>query len=138
MTEQITDILTLGGGALIGKGFSTVSFLLKSLNDARKETHNILMAEFEANEGSMNRAEKTNGGTWMRRAIYLLVAFSFVSIVIAGWMGEPIIIENIATKGLLFWKREVIEYTTINGVPFLDANKTAFLAIVSFYLGAKV
>lgn len=138
MTEQITDILTLGGGALIGKGFSTVSFLLKSLNDARRETHNILMAEFEANESSMNRAEKTSGGVWMRRAIYLLVAFSFVSIVIAGWMGEPIIIENLTTKGFWIFKKEVVDYVTINGVPFLDANKTAFLAICSFYLGAKV
>jgi hypothetical protein len=138
MIDGATDLMTLGGGALLGKAFSTISFMLKALNDARKDAHMMNMEVFDAQERSMERAEKTSGGVWMRRAIYFLVAFSFVSIVIAGWAGHPIVIEHETTKGILLWKRNVVEYVTVHGVPFLSANKTAFLAIVSFYLGAKV
>lgn len=138
MIDGATDLMTLGGGALLGKIFSTVTFMLKALNDARKDAHMMNMEVFDAQERSMERAEKTSGGVWMRRAIYVLVAFSFVSIVIAGWMGHPVVIEHEVTKGFWIFKKQVLEYITINGVPFLSANKTAFLAIVSFYLGAKV
>jgi hypothetical protein len=65
------------------------------------------------------------------------VAFSFISIVVAGFAGVPVVVENEITKGFLFWQRTTMEYISVEGVPFLAVNKTAFLAMVSFYLGAK-
>ena len=130
MTEQITDILTLGGGALLGKGFSTVSFLLKSLSDARQESHKILMAEFGAEEDSMKRAEGTTGGVWMRRAIYLLVAFNVIIWVYAGWEDKTLLMEITKWKGIWPFRKETVDFIELEGVPFLQMNKTAFLAIV--------
>jgi len=130
MTPELVDIATMGGGAVLGKGLNIASTLIKELGDARREAWSL-------GEQSMERAQSITGGMWVRRAIYALVAFSFVSIIIAGFSGKPVIIENEVTKGMLFWQRTVMEYVAVEGVPFLAVNKTAFLALVSFYLGAK-
>lgn len=130
MTPEVLDLATMGGSAMLGKGLNLASAVIKELGAARREAW-----QFE--EQSMNRAEKASGGVWIRRAIYFLVAFSFVSIIVAGFAGHPVVIENEVTKGFLFWQRSVMEYVTVEGVPFLAVNKTAFLALVSFYLGSK-
>ncbi len=130
MSPEVLDLATMGGSAMLGKGLNLASAVIKELGAARREA-------WQYEEGSMERAEKTSGGVWIRRAIYFLVAFSFVSIIVAGFAGHPVVIENEVTKGFLFWQRTVMEYVTVEGVPFLAVNKTAFLALVSFYLGSK-
>ena len=130
MTPELMDLATMGGGAILGKGLSLASKLISELGDARREAWSM-------GEESMQRAAAVTGGMWVRRAIYALVAFSFVSIIIAGFAGVPVVIENEITKGFLFWQRTTMEYIAVEGVPFLSVNKTAFLALVSFYLGAK-
>ena len=130
MTPDITDLVTMGGSAVIGKGLHLASAVIRELSNARREA-------WAMGETSMERANSVSGGTWVRRGIYLLVAFSFVSIIIAGFAGVPVVVENEITKGFLFWQRTTMEYVAVEGVPFLSVNKTAFLALVSFYLGAK-
>lgn len=130
MTPEVLDLATMGGSAVLGKGLNLASSVIKELGAARREAWSL-------GEQSMERAEKTSGGVWIRRAIYFLVAFSFVSIIVAGFADVPVVIENEVTKGFLFWQRTVLEYVTVEGVPFLAVNKTAFLALVSFYLGSK-
>tara|TARA_R110000823_G_scaffold297453_1_gene417574 strand:+ start:395 stop:790 length:396 start_codon:yes stop_codon:yes gene_type:complete len=130
MTPEITDLVTMGGSAIVGKGLHLASAVIRELSNARREAWSM-------GEKSMERAASVNGGVWVRRAIYALVAFSFVSIIVAGFMRVPVIIENEVTKGFLFWQRTAMEYIAVDGVPFLAVNKTAFLALVSFYLGAK-
>lgn len=130
MTPQILDLATMGGGAILGKGLSLASAVIKELGNARREAWN-------REEKSMKRAEAVTGGQWVRRGIYALVAFAFVSIIVAGFAGVPVVIENEVTKGWLFWKKTSMEYISVEGVPFMAVNKTAFLALVSFYLGAK-
>ena len=130
MTPEVTDLVTMGGSAVIGKGLHLASAVIRELSNARREAWTM-------GETSMERANAISGGTWVRRGIYLLVAFSFVSIIIAGFTGVPVVIENEITKGFLFWQRTTMEYVAVEGVPFLSVNKTAFLALVSFYLGAK-
>lgn len=130
MAPELTDLMTMGGAAVVGKGLHLASAVIRELGNARRESWTM-------GEASMERANSVSGGTWVRRGIYLLVAFSFVAIVVAGFAGVPVTIENEVTKGWLFWKRTTMEYVAVEGVPFLAVNKTAFLAMVSFYLGAK-
>ena len=130
--------MTMGGGAFVGKAFNTISSVVQifsKLADAAIERRSLL---FKHSEDSRIRAEKTNGGVFMRRAIYLLIALGFMAVVIAPFFGHPVVVENLVQKGMLFWKKTVVEYTTIEeGVLFLDANRRAFFALVAFYLGAK-
>lgn len=137
MTTEVVDLLTLGGGAIAGKAFGTVTFLLEQLATARRENHILLMEKFDKEEESMERANKVDGGTWMRRAVYFLVAFSVVSVIVAAWYGQDIYVEEQVQKGFWFWKQSVTEFIKVEGIPFFSMNKTAFLAIVSFYLGKK-
>ena len=130
MTPEIIDLATMGGSAIVGKGLHLASAVIRELGNARREAWSL-------GEQSMERANNVSGGTWVRRGIYCLVAFSFVSIVVAGFAGVPVVVENEITKGFLFWQRTTMEYISVEGVPFLAVNKTAFLAMVSFYLGAK-
>jgi hypothetical protein len=130
MTPEMMDLATIGGSAIVGKGLHLVGSVIKELSNARREAWSM-------GEESMERANTVSGGTWVRRGIYLLIAFSFVSIVVAGFTGVPVVIENEITTGFLFWRRTAMEYVAVEGVPFLAVNKTAFLAMVSFYLGAK-
>ena len=87
MTPDITDLVTMGGSAVIGKGLHLASAVIRELSNARREAWTM-------GETSMERANSVSGGTWVRRGIYLLVAFSFVSIIIAGFAGVPVVVEN--------------------------------------------
>ena len=122
----------------MGKAFnvvSTVANVFKTLAEGAVERRSLLHS---LNEKSMLRAAKTDGGVWMRRAIYFLISLGFVAVVLAPFFGQPVVIENLVQKGILFWKKTVVEYTTIeDGIVFLDANRRAFFALVAFYLGAK-
>lgn len=84
-------------------------------------------------------AERTkDGGTWMRRAIYFLIAFSIVSVILAGYVSVPVIVENEVTKGIFFWKKVVTEFVTVNGVLFPAEMRKAFLMLCGFYLGQGI
>ena len=133
----MTELLGMGAGAAVGKSFATLTKLLDSQSDARKEAHSMAMQAMGAEEKSRERANEVNGGVWLRRAVYFLVAFLFVSASLAAWFGLPVVIENEVTKGILFWKKTVIEYTQITGVPLLRVYSTAFTTIVGFVYGSK-
>lgn len=71
----------------------------------------------------------------MRRAIYGIIAFNFFIVLIAPFLGEPVIVENPVVKGILFWKRTVIEFVTVEGVLFPHDIRKAFLMLCAYYLG---
>jgi hypothetical protein len=104
------------------------------------ERNKHFFAVLEAREKSMDAAAKRdpNGGTWMRRAIYALIAVSFLSVIAAGFMDVPVVLEQTASKGILFWKKSVTEFVTINGVFFPPEVRKAFLLLCAFYLGQGV
>lgn len=90
----------------------------------------------ESHDAAAKRAGK--GGTWMRRAIYLLIAGMFAAIVIAGFMKVPVVVETDVHKGILFWQKVVKEFVTIDGVLFPVEIRQGFLALLGFYLGQGV
>jgi hypothetical protein len=137
MTEATVDLLTMAGGATLGKTFNVVSQVLGIFTHMAKAQVERRSALLSLAEKSRERAEKTNGGVMIRRGIYLLISVAFISIIVAGFMQIPVVIENVVTKGAFFWKKEVNEYVTVTGVPFLDANRRAMFALLTFYLGAK-
>jgi len=111
-------------------------WLMRYQTEKNKHYFDVLMAREKSMEAAAHR--DGNGGTWMRRAIYLLIVFSFVSIVVAGFMDVPVVLEQTVTKGWLFWKKTVTEFVTINGVFFPPEIRRAFLLLCAFYLGQGV
>lgn len=138
MTEGTIDLITMGSGAAMGKAFNVVGEVVKVFNTLASGMAERRLGLHNASEDSRKRAEGVKGGVWMRRAIYLLIAMGFASVIVAPFFGIPVVVENVVQKGILFWKKEIVEYQLIEqGVVFLDANRRAFFALVAFYLGAK-
>lgn len=111
-------------------------WFMRYQTESRKHYFNVL----KAREESMNAAaERTkSGGTWMRRMIYGLVAVMLLAVVYAGFVDVPVIVENEVNKGMLFWKRTVTEFVTVNGVLLPTEVRKAFLMLCGFYLGQGV
>ncbi len=123
------DMAAFGGGGFL---FRHIAELTKAARANRKEG-------FELEEKSKEAASGRRGGTWMRRAIYGLVAFAFVSVILAGFLNRSVILEyelHRSLLGLIEWDK--IKHVSVDGVVFLKENRTAFLRLVSFYLGQGV
>ena len=83
-------------------------------------------------------ARTANGGTWMRRALYFLIAFMFVGLVVAGFMNVPIILEQEVPKGFLFWRHMETVYETVQGFLMPTEIRQALVVFLGFYLGQGV
>ena len=89
---------------------------------------------------SADAAEKRggSGGTWMRRAIFLVVALSLVSVWVAPYFDQIVTVEVERTKGMFFWKRDVKEFVETIGVLMPIETRKAFMMLCGFYLGQGV
>lgn len=111
----------------------------ESRNHSYKLTE-LAIKKIKARDDSMNRAaDRTKvGGTWMRRAIYVLVALMMGSMMLAGFMEKELLFEVETQKGILFWKRMVTEYVNATGVFLPPEVRKSFLMLCAFYLGQGV
>lgn len=83
-------------------------------------------------------ARTKDGGTWMRRALYGLIAFTFVSLAIAGFMEIPIILEQEVPKGFLFWRHMETVYDTVQGFLLPREIRQALIVFLGYYLGQGI
>jgi len=118
----------------------SVGFVFRQFAEARREIFDIAKERVVASDASRDAAAARSGegGTWMRRAIYLLIAGMFVSIVVAGFMEVPVVVEVQRKVGFLFWKHMETFFETIQGVLFPVEIRQGFLALLGFYLGQGV
>lgn len=126
--------------ALIPMVTGSLGFVFRQIADSRREVFEIAKEKSILNRESHDAAAKRAGagGTWMRRAIYLLIAGMFAAIVVAGFMKVPVVVETDVHKGILFWQKVVKEFVTIDGVLFPVEIRQGFLALLGFYLGQGV
>lgn len=121
--------------------FGVAGFVFRQYVENEKRKHQQRMAELDAVDQSMDKAAG-RGGTWIRRGIYALVALSMLSVLIAGFVGVPVVVENaVLIKGWvwgLFPDRETTEYVTVEGVLFVKENRRAFIQLLLFYLGQGI
>ena len=121
-------------------GMTAVSLLGGWLMRYMTERNKLFFDVVKARDASMDAAaaRTADGGKWMRRAIYLTVAFTIVAVIFAGFMEVPVVVENQVSKGIFFWKKTVTEFVTVNGVLFPAEMRKAFLMLCGFYLGQGV
>jgi len=126
--------------ALIPLVTSGVGFVFRQFADSRREIFEIAKERSILSNANQDAAAKRagKGGTWMRRGIYFLIAAMFASIIVAGFAGIPVIVETEVSKGMLFWKRMVTEFITVEGVLFPVEIRQGFLALLGFYLGQAI
>ena len=117
-----------------------IGFVFRMFADSRREIFEIAKERALLNQAAHDAAAKRSGagGTWMRRAIYILIAFMFVSIVVAGFMEVPVIVEVERKVGWLFWRHTELFFETIQGVLFPVEIRQGFLALLGFYLGQGI
>ena len=122
---------------IVGSG---IGFTFRQFADTRREIFEIAKERAVLTNAHQDAAAKRDakGGTWMRRSIYFLIAGIFASVMVAGFMSVPVIVETEVTKGILFWKKVVTEFVTINGVLFPVEIRQGFLALLGFYLGQGI
>jgi len=116
-------------------GLSLIGLLTGYFFRYNAERNKAVNDRIAGRDDSMDRASKRDGGTWMRRAIMGVVAFVIVAVIAAGFVNVPVVVENEVTKGILFWKKVVTEFVTVNGVLFPSEVRKAFLMLCAYYLG---
>lgn len=121
-------------------GMTAISLLGGWVMRYMTEKNKLFFDTLKARDGSMDAAAKrtADGGKWMRRAIYITIAFTIVSVTLAGFVQVPVVVENEVTRGILFWKKTITEFVTVNGVLFPVEMRKAFLMLCAFYLGQGV
>lgn len=108
--------------------------------ESLKATREFQLAVAQANSDSHDAAaaRTEQGGTWMRRALYGLIAFMFVGLVVAGFAGVPIILEQEIPKGFLFWRHMETVYESVQGFLLPTEIRQALVVFIGFYLGQGV
>jgi hypothetical protein len=146
MTEAVTDLLVMGGSAGMGQGFRLAASAVGAIGKTfiNLSTHRFEQAihKHDAHEAS-KEAASARGGTLTRR--WLVVAVLMVTVgvfFLPAITGDPIVVEVVREKGGFLWglwpKKEITEFITVNGPLFINENRRAFLAILSFYLGQGI
>jgi hypothetical protein len=121
-------------------GMALIGLVMGFVFRQKAEREKAVNARIVQSNGSMGAAaaRTSNGGTWMRRALFGLIAFVFVAVILAPFLDEPVIVENSVQKGILFWRRTVVEFVSVDGVLFPAEIRRAFMAFIAFYLGQGV
>lgn len=139
MIEWLTSEAGMTALSVVG------GFWMRHQAEKRKEVaaiHKRSIEALSARDQSMNQAaERTkDGGTWMRRAFFGLIAFMFVAIVVAGFVHTPVVHEITDNKSALwgFLKKTVTTFVTTEGVFLPPEIRQAFLMLVGFYVGQGV
>lgn len=124
-SEAGLSLLTLVGG-----------WVMRFQTEKNKMFFDVLLAR----DTSMDKAaERTkDGGTWMRRALYCLVAVMFLTVLVAPFVGIPVTVETEVTQGILFWKKTVTEFVEVTGVLLPIETRKALLMLLAFYLGQGI
>lgn len=130
-------ILSEPGLAIIGP---ILGNYFRQKAESLKATREFQLAVANANSASHDAAtaRTKDMGTWMRRALYGLIAFVFVSLVVAGFMGIPIILEQEVPKGFLFWRHMETVYETVQGFFLPVEIRQSLIVFIGFYLGQGV
>lgn len=128
--NAVTDIATMGGGALAGFAFRQIAQVMATYQAN-------LLSNQKASDESRDRAA-SRGGKWIRRGLYMLVAAGFLSVIVAGFMEVPVVVETARKVGWWPFRQEITEFITIDGVLFLKENRQAFLAMLTFYFGQAI
>jgi hypothetical protein len=104
------------------------------------ERTKMMFDVLKARDTSMDLAAKRtkDGGTWMRRALYFLMAGMFLAVLVAPFVGLPVAVEVEVSKGILFWKHTVKEFVEVTGVLLPIETRKALLMFLAFYLGQGI
>ena len=132
------EILTMGGGALVGFFFKLVA---KRAENEQKRFE-MIMREKNFIEESANNAVKRvpiEAGKWVRRLIVVSVLFGVIlAPFVVTFLNHPIVVEEIITRkilwGLLGTRTEPV-FIEIEGYLLVPEIRQALTAIIGFYFG---
>tara|TARA_Y100000310_G_scaffold101868_1_gene99990 strand:- start:382 stop:810 length:429 start_codon:yes stop_codon:yes gene_type:complete len=132
------EILTMGGGALVGFFFKLVA---KRAENEQKRFE-MFMKEKQFVEESANNAVKRvpiEAGKWVRRLIVVSVLFGVIlAPFVVTFLNHPIVVEELVTRkilwGLLGTRTEPV-FIEIEGYLLVPEIRQALTAIIGFYFG---
>ena len=132
------EILTMGGGALVGFFFKLVA---KRAENEQKRFE-MIMREKNFIEESANNAVKRvpiEAGKWVRRLIVVSVLFGVIlAPFVVTFFNHPIVVEELITRkilwGLLGTRTEPV-FIEIEGYLLVPEIRQALTAIIGFYFG---
>lgn len=122
-------------------GMSLIGLILGWFFRYKQERDSQILELIARQNQNMNDAEKrTNRRFWVVgdtfRAMMLgLIVFSFVAVIIAGFVNVPVVLEVMHQRGWLFWKKDVSKFVEVNGVFFPPEIRKGLMLMMAFYLG---
>jgi hypothetical protein len=132
------EILTMGGGALVGFFFKLVA---KRAENEQKRFEMIMKDKHFVEESTNNAVKRVpiEAGKWVRRLIVVSVLFGVIlAPFITTFMNHPIVVEEMITRkilwGLLGTRTEPV-FIEIEGYLLVPEIRQALTAIIGFYFG---
>ena len=122
-------------------GMSLIGLVMGWFFRYKQERDAQIIDALRYGDQSMNQAdERSNRTRWVvgdffRGALLSLIIVSFLSVILAGFLNVPVVLETLHTRGWLFWKKEVSKFVEINGVFFPPEIRKSLLLMMAFYLG---
>lgn len=125
---------------LTGTAGMVGGFVARQLAESSRRNHEQKMAFIsaltDAHDAAFTRTK--DGGTWMRRAIYALVAFMFIMLAVAAVANIPVVVEVTRKTGWWIFSKDVTEFATIHGYFFPPEIRAALLGFIGAYLGQGI
>ena len=132
------EILTMGGGALVGFFFKLVA---KRAENEQKRFEMIMRAKNFIEESANNAVKRVpiEAGKWVRRLIVVSVLFGVIlAPFVVTFFNHPIVVEELITRkilwGLLGTRTEPV-FIEIEGYLLVPEIRQALTAIIGFYFG---
>lgn len=129
------ELLTVGGGALMGYVFKYMALAQKD----RADQMNLAIAGVKATDESQNNASQ-RGGIWARRFI-VLVMFSILAMITvgSGLIDVPVNIITMPEPESWFfglWTEKALPVLTeVRGMIYDDTIRHTILAIIGYFFG---
>lgn len=131
-------ILTFVGSYLLSFISTSISNMMKMNAQKHKQLLQLAGLREQSTQAARNDITADKYSKTTRRILAILCISTLVTlIVIMAANGVPIAVETTRTEGgwLIFPERQITEFITLQGVPFLKEYKSIILLIIGLYFG---
>lgn len=135
MLETISnDAVAAGLGIVSGGVMGAASGLLDTVQHIAKANFDRALKMGDAVDATMDKASN-RGSKAMRGVLLGLAVAGFVVAWVAGFLEVPIQLEQEVTKGILFWKKTVVELVQTSGIVVFKEIRQILIYSLTFSMG---
>ena len=124
-------------------GLGIVLRLWNEHSKDKAKQHNMMMAAATKRQEFIDKAkEATVASTFLQSMMMFMVVSAFIIVagfsLLAGYLEQPLVVEQVVTKGFWIFSKEVTEFVQVNGVFLPEEFRLVVIAATEFIFGAII